>query len=327
MGTLDVQDVSGKWSPDFFGEKSSSRKEIESHPTVKSLIGSKMLLKKPMNLFMYDSLRLSNIIQTTISDYETTTPKPPFEKVARKIDEIIKVDKKKKTLSKEYFDKVLKKAQAQVASELRFEAKSTAIKTTNSLEDNLNEFRKANKSAKAVEILRRIGLYFCKKCNALLCTNTFESRTCQCGNVITHVKNTDKFSAMVLSDEAQAFIKNNIWLEYGVESIFLKAGYQTACGIYVMGSSGVRYEIDLLAVNKIMNRRTIAECKNRPVSMDDIFKLYSEMSDLGCSRSYVFSTGTPESEDVKKFAISKNITVFERVLELSEVEMVEQLQE
>ncbi len=106
-----------------------------------------------------------------------------------------------------------------------------------------------------------------------------------------------------------------MWLEYGVEKIFEDLGYKTACGVYILGASGVYHEVDLLAEHVGQYKRVVVECKNTEISLDDVFKLFGKMSDLGCVYGYIFSTSIGKDRDVKKLAISKNIAIIEGVLE------------
>ena len=82
----------------------------------------------------------------------------------------------------------------------------------------------------------------------------------------------------------------------------MNKGYQTLCGFYILGNSGVEHEIDNVGESTNDNRRIFWECKNALPTVNDVFLFSGKMLDTG-SRGYIFTTNRSVDEKLKLFAI------------------------
>ena len=123
------------------------------------------------------------------------------------------------------------------------------------------------------------------------------------------------------------FLKNNMWLEHGIDYLLRRKNFRTMCGIYVLGHSGVQHEIDNIADFASENLRILCECKNQDITVNEVFIFSGKMSDIGCTRGYIFTTSFNINKEIVQLARSKNITIVESVLEKKENKIIEEIKE
>ncbi len=321
---MKLQNPKGKTWPEFYGQKSTSRIDIESSLSVKSLLTSGRLLTIDLNQLLASIIGHSTDIDKYLRVDDPISSLPQTE-YFDKVTELMR--KKSKTaishLSDKDFRKTLLEAQDELRPLLRKDLKKKISENSDFIEEEISKYNLKNKIK--LKIFDQSVLYYCKKCNSLIEKNEFKSKKCDCGQKITKVSDTEKQTAAQVNQEVEIFFKNNMWLEYGVELLFKQKNYQTQCGVYILGSSGVSHEIDIVAEREADYIRTIGECKNKEIQIDDIFKLSGKMQDTGCNYGFIFSTGVIQSNDVYRLAISRNIKIIEKVLEKTTKEMQDQI--
>jgi len=320
MANLILKKPTGKKWPDFFGEKTKERSRIENNSAVKSLVSSGFLLTKFLNNLLYSFLINTNSIKKEIES-EVLLAKEDTKKIIAVSSKMMLKKKSEvpgKKLTEAMKNKIIDKTIDIFLIKKREQPIRKITKLSSNIEDMLADFEDmTGKKLKA--ILSTINIYYCIECNKLHCLESVRKGSCKCGKKINSFSDLKKITPVVLPEEVVKFVSQNMWLEYGVESLFRKANFNTNCGVYVMGSSGIRHEIDVIAENHTTLKRVITECKTQPITRVEIFKLYVKMLDLGCSRGLIFST-SPDliNKDVIKFASYANIFLVNAVLELKE---------
>lgn len=319
---IQLQSPKGKRWPDFFGTRSSERGKIESAPAVQDLIKCGYLLSKELNSLLYDFLSKSQSINDLLTipitfneedwnPYNKEIQKLAFEKIPsnKEIDA---------TEQKSIIAGIISEYTAKIVFEKRSKRKVEIKKISDTLEDALSDFCASHGNIE-LKILDHSSLYYCPKCSQVFKTRIFQGGICGCGNQIGSVSQTLHDSIVRMDAAAEIFVKKNMWLEHGVERVFSEVRHRTLCGVYVLGFSGVSHEVDVIGERSSGDGRFIVECKTREIYLSDVFKLYGQMSDIGCSAGYIFSTSEiadpRRKEDVKRLASSKNIKIMHAVLE------------
>jgi len=121
------------------------------------------------------------------------------------------------------------------------------------------------------------------------------------------------------------FILDNIWLEHGIDYLLRRKTFETLCGYYILGHSGIEHEVDNIGEIKSESLRIFCECKNQDVAVRDIFIFSGKMNDIGCTRGYVFTTSFETPKEVKHLARSKNISIIESVLEKDNDDIIKEI--
>lgn len=123
------------------------------------------------------------------------------------------------------------------------------------------------------------------------------------------------------------FIDNNYWFEYGVDYLLRKKQFQTLCGIQILGHSGYTHEIDNIAESKTSNFRIFCECRTAEIRTADIFIFAGKMTDIGCSRGYIFTLKEEPQKEILHLARSRNISIVPSVLDHKISKLVDYIKE
>jgi hypothetical protein len=328
MTDLKLQSLNGKKWPDFFGEK-EFRSKIESEQAIKTLLKSDLLLSVGLNKLLSEILTSSTEVDNLVIKLEKPYPPIAESLLDETINQAIEIMRKNPNFDptdKEQMKEAVKPALRKMFADQRAEMTVEISQKCNEVLDLIDEFRVLNK-VDCSNIVNNVPIFTCSNCKRIISKGSFRSKECPCGNNVSSSKLTEQTVINTMNPSVREFFRKNIWLEYGVERLFEKAGFQTVCGAYILGISGVKHEIDVLGENKETENRVLAECKNKTVGIDEIFKLYGKMSDVGCNYGLMFTTATDVHLDVKRVAKSKNIKIFSGVLGCDEKSIVEQLKE
>jgi hypothetical protein len=141
------------------------------------------------------------------------------------------------------------------------------------------------------------------------------------------VSDTLQTSIALFDLELRNFISKNYWFEHGIDHILRRKNFQTLCGYYVLGHSGTAHEIDNIAESGSSNLRFFGECKVGEVGANDIFIFAGKMSDIGCSRGYIFTLTKTIPKELSYLARSKNISIVTNVIEKSIADLEQEIQE
>lgn len=297
------------------------REKIESDPTVKSLIKSKLLLDKGLNQLLVFLLGETKKISRSLDRVRKSQ--------AEYIDMITKLNDIKIKTKKDV-------ARQKTIMELEKEFKETYRKVNQGLKKQINEISDKIQSGldlfetkyeTKLNILESSSLFICKNCEQIKCLDRFHSDVCSCGTKITKPSDYENISIHKLGENIINFIESNMWLEYGIDYLLRKKEFETLCGVHVIGHSGVGHEIDNIAEIKKDTLRIFCECKNTDININDTLIFIGKMTDIGCTRGYIFTTSFETADDIRRLAASKNITIIEQVLERDNDEIIKDIKE
>ena len=306
-------------------EKASSRVVVENNPRVAALLSSKLLLDRGLNSLLSVLLGSTKDINELLETREDLFP------LARVLDPSGKFYRR--ILSNSSFKKQQSKGGAlNIGSLLTASAplinkklKERLQSSSNKIQEELDIFETSYKLK--LNILEGVNLHFCKKCRSIVSVGQFRSSVCACGVNILVPQLSEALLIYRLDQDTIQFIENNIWLEHGIDYILRKKGFDTLCGYYVMGHSGILHEIDNIAEKTDDALRVFCECKTGDITISDIFIFAGKMQDIGCTRGYIFTTSFDVSKEVIRLARSRNIAIVEQVLEKSSKDVLKEIQE
>lgn len=319
MAKIQIRKDSKIRLPEAACTKIKDREKVVDSKHVKSLIGSRLLLTKDLNKLLNEAISKTTEINVMID--EMGIPFSSFPHNLRELGPSIIAQARKKYPKKDIgdipptqFTAILKQAEKELETKKSQETREKIAKTSSEMEDLLDGFKSEYKDSE-ISILNKKTLYFCKNCSNLYTIDEFRSGECKCKIVLKSSSNTSKDSTTIVDNNVMKFVQQNMWLEHGVEILFSETGFNTVCGVNVLGNSGVWHEIDILAEKNKERIRTMVECKTGPINLSILFNVYSKMNDLGLNKAYVFSTALTDSIMVSRFAQAKNIVIFEQILE------------
>lgn len=186
---------------------------------------------------------------------------------------------------------------------------------TGKIEENLKNYEEEN--SVELEILKNKNISVCRDCGGYLYEGRFRNVNCSCGKKISQASDVEKINSKVLEDDVETFLENNIWFEHACAYLMKRSNYDTTCGGYILGSSGLPHEIDVLAENLSERKRILCECKTGSPDVSEILVFSGKMQDIGCTRGILF-TLVPDDEIGKKtrsLALSNNVKIIGGVLE------------
>jgi hypothetical protein len=119
--------------------------------------------------------------------------------------------------------------------------------------------------------------------------------------------------------------RTGLWLEEYLASILRSLEWQTWTRVSMLGTSGIRHEVDLLAIKR--GFILVGECKTGKVSREDVFTFSTKMSDL---RSHFGLFGLlrelPETETREFMNRNPALILLEKMCELKRKDLIERLQ-
>lgn len=312
--------------------KADTRKIMEGSKNISNFVNSKLLLDNQFrNLFILlhkKSEEIDNIIDefkkesvpltTKIFDTITLGEKKLLYRY------LIHTKKQPHTVPKKYqaeTEKILLKFR-----KYNFATSVTDIKRRSSeIQNKLSKFEDLKNTN--LDILTPLTLFICRNCKNLISKDRFKHSKCICGKIIRTISNTTKVPIAYFNKMLRNFITQNYWLEYGINQLLRKKNFQTLCGYHVLGHSGFLHEIDNIAESRTTNFRFFCECKTGSVKASDVFIFAGKMSDIGCSRGYIFTLEKGVAKEIVHLARSSNISIITGVLEKSESDLLKQIKE
>lgn len=298
---------------------------------VLNTISTKKIIEK-MAQDLVNLEKKENIIKKEIQAFEATSESSP------RIKERLKSLKKQLDFFKGEIEERNDKLEKMRVSEEKSNAElHEAIKSIykgiyadmESLSDEIqNEITHFDKEKNYIKILSNTTLFYCSKCDRPLSFKKFYINSCKCGEEITDVSQTKKIIFYHFNKNLINFIKNNQWLEYGVDHLLKRKDFQTLVGYHVLGHSGAEHEIDNIAESK--KTRFFCECKNKSkLTPNDIFVFSGKLLDVGCTKGYIFTTAKETNIELKtkNLAKSRNIDIITDVLEKQDEKILGEIQE
>jgi hypothetical protein len=183
------------------------------------------------------------------------------------------------------------------------------------VQDKLLQYEVAN--AIELNILSQSILHLCPQCNHLISRDRFVTTTCESCRMLVTLRKSKQVPFAKFGEGLVEFISKNYWFEHGIDYLLRKKNYQTLCGYHVLGHSGTAHEIDVIGESVRQRLRLFCECKTGDVGANDVFVLAGKMSDIGCSRGYIFTLSESVTKEIGYLARSRNISIVTNVLEHS----------
>ena len=330
MAKHDIFSVHG--FPPLKIRKLKKRKKIEEDPHVKSLVRSKLLLNKELNVLLAETITLSDgisrllqlvnrkfpegVLSLTISDFMFIFGgnKEFFE--FRKGDLANLILHSLATRNKKINKNLIVKFNERLFQRL--------VESSDKIQDKVIAFEK--KFGVKLNILDHVPIFLCKKCKNLFCVNKFERGTCaKCSEEINSATKTEQRPIALLNPNVKVFFRQNWWLEEGVARLLKKRNFQVKVGVYVLGFSGVEHEIDILAIKKSDHIRVVCECKDKEVNNSDVLLFMGKMREIGYNKGFLFTTSNEVSKSVRELAEEYNIRIIDSVLEAGEEELLRKM--
>ncbi len=143
-----------------------------------------------------------------------------------------------------------------------------------------DSIRKVEKDLGGLYVAQAHELYFCDNCSSYLgqVDEMLPNKCMACGTQTNPRPGKPGGSYRFLPDDVHAYLGGK-WIQDYSAKLLRRAGWKTWTECWVMGASGVKHQIDLLAVHETQGRVLIAECKTRAVS-EDAFQLITQFSDI-----------------------------------------------
>ena len=333
MKEYEIYNPSGFSLPALKIKKRSSRRNIENDSTVDNLIKSNLLLSLEFNTLYLDILTKSKEVLGYLQ----------FDKNKISFQDILSKDFKKEgdTIQYKIFNFFLEVIEAASSSNIENKqikeviseqiekgniiTKEKLIELSQNIQDKLSNFEEKVKID--IPILSTTTVYFCKKCNKIICLNKFKKSKCSCGADINNITYVEQIPIYCFNKNMVNFLESNYWFEYGVDYILRKKNFQTLVGYDVLGNSGVPHEIDNIAYYKDENYRFFCECKNSEVTEKDIFIFSGKMIDIGGISGYIFTTIENVPKELNRLARSKNIKIIKDALKKNVESLIKEIKE
>ena len=337
MSKIPTQTIPDKFNNlSRYASRNESRNKIEADKNVQAIIDSGKILTPAFNSLLYSLLVKTKTIDSnllTLRDDKLITS----SEVSKKITTLTVEKFKKYTADslandvqpteQQMDEKIAEYLKETTEDELGKERNGILkkiIETSHQIDEEINVYLE-KESLPNLDIIHKIIIYVCKKCGRINSENFLKMKKCKCGEKLDHEKVLEKVIS-IFNTNAQAFIVNNMWLEHGIEKLFVSLGFNTLCGYNVLGSSNVSHEIDVIAEDH-KKGKLIIECKATAIDINEVFKLAGKIRDIGCYRGYMFTTATLAdiNKDVISLANANNIKIVTGVLEKKEDQLLAHL--
>lgn len=315
--------------PPLMLEKTHAREEMEQSPTVYSFIKSNLLLNPDFHKVFMNIHKKSEEIEELITLFKEEFP---FFHHSRMRDLIPNSDFRRFLVHRAYSKFRNKKEELKYKKDL-IEMKSQSYKKlisqikrrSSEIQSLLSQFEQTGQQS--LEILTFSTFFICKRCHNIISTNRFAPVMCQCDARISRVIDVRKEPIAYFDVRLRNFISNNYWFEHGIDFLLRRKNFQTLCGVHVLGHSGCMHEIDNIAESKTSNFRIFCECKTVEIKTNDVFVLAGKMTDIGCSRAYIFTVAKDVQKEIVHLARSRNVSIVTGALVRPIQEIIKEIKE
>lgn len=144
-----------------------------------------------------------------------------------------------------------------------------------------------------------------------------------CESIINR-ENAKRTHLHIMKQSIRKLWEGNLWLEDYFSRLLKSLGWQTWPHVHVLGSSGVRHEIDVLGVKG--SYVLVCECKTGRVSRQMVFNFWAKVYDI---RSHVGMLALidqlPEPETKEFVAKNPSVVLLERLGEKGKSQILEEL--
>lgn len=166
---------------------------------------------------------------------------------------------------------------------------------------------------------------FCSDCGTLIPLEEYEpkKKCTRCEKEIER-KDAEYIEVFIANDKVRDVWKSGLWFEAYISGLLRKMGWQTWTDIYVMGSSGARHEIDVLAIKD--SSVIVSECKRGTVKRTDIFNFNAKAEDIRAHLSILATINAlPEPETREIVRKNPSIIRLENMCKQEENEIIADL--
>ena len=324
--------------PPLLVDKIQEREAMESSPKIYNLLRSNLLLDKEVVALIRDIQKKSDEIDRLMKSFTEDTQSLRLHLVHAKGRLTVPGDprmfrrwmisrSRSKSRRGHYpiSQKEMEKLLAQYRSDIFKRTVSAIKRRSGDIQKLLSRFEQSRRTT--LDILSSVTLFVCRKCHNLASVDRFQIATCPCGAKISTPSNIRREPIAYFDARTRNFIDNNFWFEYGVDYLLRRKNFQTLCGVQVLGHSGCSHEIDNIAESKGSNFRIFCECKTVEIRTSDVFVFAGKMTDIGCSRGYMFTLTPEPPKEIVHLARSRNISIISRVLEKKIEDLIKEIRE
>jgi len=184
---------------------------------------------------------------------------------------------------------------------------------SNQIEDEVHNYEE--KTGIDLSILETTALYVCQNCHQIFSIGKYKKGDCHCGKRIESLSQIKKIAIRQLNQCVRSFWEDNIWFEEGVAHGLRQHGFECQTGILILGGSGVKHEIDVLAEKAKDRQRILVECKTSRLRINHVFTLAGKMRDIGMSRGLLVSADREVNGDLERPAATNGVVIIIGVLD------------
>lgn len=143
-------------------------------------------------------------------------------------------------------------------------------------------------------------LYFCSNCDTYLADSpeTLPINCRYCGEEASWGESNK--TVRFLDGEVAGYL-DGLWFEDYIAKFLKMIGWKTWCHGHIMGSSGVDYQIDVLAINSSDGRVLVGECKSGQLAGKDVFNFSAQYFDIKSNYGFFFSLKGASDPRLKEY--------------------------
>jgi len=142
-------------------------------------------------------------------------------------------------------------------------------------------------------------LYFCNNCKGYL-ADSVESMPDECKGCGQKVKQKKPTLAKFLDKRVTDYL-NGLWFEDYIAKLLRSIGWKTWCHGSVMGSTGICYPIDILAIDSV-GKVLVGECKSGVnVKSKDVLNFSAKYFDIKSNYGFFFSLKELRDSTIKDY--------------------------
>jgi len=145
-----------------------------------------------------------------------------------------------------------------------------------------------------------------------------------CGVEVTP-RNSMNVTFHRLLDSVKKLWEGDIWFEEYLSIILKSLGWKTWPHVHVLGSSGIRHEVDVLGVKN--GYVLICECKTGKVARHDVFNFWTKTYDIKTHLSILALIGELPEPETRQFILKNpSVTLLESLGEKSKKDIITHLE-
>ena len=175
-----------------------------------------------------------------------------------------------------------------------------------------------------MDIIEAVVVPLCPSCGEMLLKIGIIKRAIKCKSCHKKItpKNVSYLHLNKLSSRIRQLYEKNLWFEEYVAKLLRKIKWENIwTHAYILGASGVRHEIDILAIKE--SRICLAECKTGKIARADVFNFWTKVYDIRSHISLFASLKKMPDPETRQFLENKpSIILLENIGELSEKELL-----